>query len=374
MRMSPLRMHHRSLLACFGWVSAILVATGCGADSRHAAENSPATSLAGAGGGGSGGGDSAAGEGGGTGGNTGTPSTGTGATAIYNGPEHLSETGLYSDLATKTVRPDIIAYDVAHPLWSDGTEKRRYLSIPEGGVIDNSDADRWIFPIGTQSWKEFWKDGTLVETRFLEKRSEEDGGWSAVAFVWDSSGTEAEAAPFGVPDALGTTHDVPGEELCVQCHSGSKDFLIGVATIQLSGEEGLLTQLAEEGLLSTPLTEPYVVPGEGVVQEALGYLHGNCGHCHGDDYFLADKRFLRFRLRVADKSPEETPAYTTTFGIKAAHVIDDTDTVIVPGEPDKSQTYVRMTLRNLSAMPPVGTEETDPDGLRIVREWIAGLE
>lgn len=32
-------------------------------------------------------------------------------------------------------------------------EKQRWISLPEGEVIDNSDPNEWIFPIGTKVWK-----------------------------------------------------------------------------------------------------------------------------------------------------------------------------------------------------------------------------
>src|SRR5690349_20362108 len=66
----------------------------------------------------------------------------------FDGPMLLSETGLYSDIATRTLAPGDAPFDVGFELWSDGAEKQRWLLLPEGTAIDDSDVDRWSFPTG----------------------------------------------------------------------------------------------------------------------------------------------------------------------------------------------------------------------------------
>ena len=90
---------------------------------------------------------------------------------LYTGPLRLSETGLYADLATRTVADDVRPYSVRFELWSDGAPKGRYLSLPAGTRIDASDPDNWVFPIGTRAWKEFRVGEVLVETRYFVKTS-----------------------------------------------------------------------------------------------------------------------------------------------------------------------------------------------------------
>src|SRR5262245_30688341 len=88
---------------------------------------------------------------------------------VSRAPEHLSETGLFADVARESLAPDIIAYAPRFQLWSDGADKRRWLWLPPGARIDTSDMDSWVFPVGTKFWKEFTRDGVRVETRLLEK-------------------------------------------------------------------------------------------------------------------------------------------------------------------------------------------------------------
>lgn len=322
---------------------------------------------AGAGGNGGSAGASGAGSGGDAGGNPVVP--------VFDGPTLLSETGLYSDIGARELAPGVRAYDVAYPLWTDGASKARYVFVPPGETIDTSDMDHWVFPVGTKAWKEFWRDGKHVETRILEKQSDTKESWRYVAYLWNADGADAAAVPEGAENALGTEHDVPDRETCWQCHSGSRDFAIGLAAMQLSGRDGpgALTEFADAGLLSAPPESEFSMPGTGVVQDALGYLHSNCGHCHSSEHFLADMRFFRFRVRVGDATPEETRTYTTAFGYATTHAIVDSVVVIEPGDPDASQAYVRMGRRDELVMPIFGTEIVDDDGLATIREWIAGL-
>ena len=45
-------------------------------------------------------------------------------------PERLSETGLYTDIASDRVADGVLAYQPAFALWSDGADKRRWISLP----------------------------------------------------------------------------------------------------------------------------------------------------------------------------------------------------------------------------------------------------
>ncbi len=53
--------------------------------------------------------------------------------------------------------------------------------------------------------------------------------------------------------------------------------------------------------------------------------------------------------------------------------VGGTDYVIVPGQPDQSQLYYRMSIRDLVQMPPACTKVVDTTGLATIRAWITGL-
>jgi hypothetical protein len=293
-------------------------------------------------------------------------------------PATLEATGLYSDFAARTLAADVFQFDVRYPLWSDGADKGRYLLIPAGKQIDTSTMDHWTFPTGTKAWKEFRRDGLLVETRYLEKSDEKPIGWKYVAYQWSADGKTATVAKMGVTNALGTAHDIPSQEQCEQCHSGTKDGLIGLGAIQLSRESGVspLAALAAKGWLSTPPGREFSPPGTGNVQDALGYLHGNCGYCHSDVGRWSGARKLRLRVLVADTDPTKTPTYLTTINVPMAHadITGEPYIGVIPGDPLKSHLYDRMLKRDFWAMPPTGTEQIDDAGSAIIKTWIESLK
>lgn len=292
-------------------------------------------------------------------------------------PEVLSDTGLYSDFGTRTLAPGVFPFTPRFELWSDGAEKQRYLLLPPGTKIDTSDMDAWAFPVGTKAWKEFTRDGKLVETRLLWKRND---GWFQMAYAWNAEGTEAFAAPDGVVDANGTAHDVPSQAGCEPCHAGVRDVLIGPDAVQLSSADGngQLTSWAQVGRLSHPPASEFDVPGTGQVEFALGYLHANCGHCHREGNALASKRGLRLEVRTTDSQPELSGAYTSTRNVSAYHVFEGTTQLVVPGDPDSSQLYRRLLIRDAESvneaygyqMPPLCTEVTDDQSNAVIRAWI----
>lgn len=294
-----------------------------------------------------------------------------------DGPEKLSQTGLYADRPGGAIAPGLFAFEPAWQLWSDGAEKARWLSLPPGGKIDTSDLGRWRFPVGTRLWKEFRKGELRLETRYLEKRAEGDGGWFQMAYVWTDDGSDAIAAPGGRRDVRGTGHDVPSTEDCVLCHDMVLTPVLGVDAIQLArGPDGPLQRLAAADLLGPPPAAEPVVPGDGAVRDALGYLHGNCGFCHNDDSaFRAGTRRMLLRLRPTDARPEDTDAYLTTIDVEMQHVMPvGIHLGVVPGDPEASQLYARMKTRERWwQMPPLATEVPDEAALRTIAEWIRGL-
>ena len=109
-------------------------------------------------------------------------------------PAKLSAFGLFRGNDPQTPSTGI-GYTLRAPLFSDYTDKHRFISIPAGkkakvaadGVIE--------FPVGTVLVKSFgWSDvndGRPVETRLLIRRA---GGWTALPYIWDADGKDASLA------------------------------------------------------------------------------------------------------------------------------------------------------------------------------------
>src|SRR5690606_22937362 len=178
----PVRKVHAVLRVRAAARLGLVAALGCAACSE------PGTSSGGAGGsisltGGTSGADATGAVGGlaaGAGGQAGGAAGVGGAGGVsFDGPQLLSETGLYAALADGTLNPGVMPYEVQYPLWSDGSDKRRYLQLPAGARIDTASMDNWVLPVGTTAWKEFVRDGVRVETRMLRKQAQ---GWQFVAY------------------------------------------------------------------------------------------------------------------------------------------------------------------------------------------------
>jgi hypothetical protein len=303
------------------------------------------------------------------------------ADAAVTLPSKLSETGLYSDFASRTLAAGVITYEPRYPLWSDGLDKKRYLLLPPSTKIDTSAMDDWAFPIGTKVWKEFdLADAGALETRLIWKIA--DAQWLEVAYAWASDGSDALADPDGGANALGTFHDIPSQTDCNACHANVRDVLIGVSAIQLgaSDGDGTLAMLADAGLLtSAPSPAGYDVPGSGATKDALGYLHGNCGHCHNSDYAdpkLQQQTPMRLRLLVSSTTPESAPVYATATCLVMKHAVPPQNLIyaLVPGQPDQSGIPARMDRRDSFEMPPNCTELVDDAGVATVRAWIASMD
>ncbi len=314
--------------------------------------------------------------------------------AAKEAPLVLSQTGLYRDIVSKTVDPLNAEFEPQFPLWTDGAAKRRWIRIPAGTRIDINDIDRWVFPIGTRFWKEFSfrENGNAatprrVETRYIEKTGVDD--WLFAAYVWNEDELDAALAPkAGIKDHFpigsGARHDIPGLSACVRCHTRGGDRVLGFDAIQLSAErDGLPTKgltlqsLAASGLLTrTPERQPRIFASSSAARRSMGYVHGNCGHCHNPQGGAGfTELFLRHQIEGVGREADE-PAYATTVNKRTRffQIPGQSETYrIKAGGPSASAVLYRMRRRGDSQMPPIGSKIVDNEATDIVLQWIQGL-
>ena len=149
----------------------------------------------------------------------------------------LSESGLYSNIATRTIAPGIIPYTVNAPFWSNGAVKERFIALPGTAQIEFSVQGNWTFPANTVLVKNFYLDvirgdptsRILVETRMLIKDSAEDR-WHGFSYRWNEDGTdavlltEASHESFFILDedttdgVIESPYFYPGPQDCQVCH------------------------------------------------------------------------------------------------------------------------------------------------------------
>jgi hypothetical protein len=186
--------------------------------------------------------------------------------------------------------------------------------------------------------------------------------------------------PAGQPNANGTEHDVPSRNDCRKCHDRTPGRILGFSALQLdyaapSGFMDLDDAVAAGWLSNVPgATTPHLpVPGNATEQAALGYLHGNCGHCHNADSPLINRPMFRLEPGYLD-SVEATRTYESTVNITADAEIDGATIVAKPGDPDHSVIITRMNAMNTAKrMPALGVEIVDPTGQNVLRTWITAL-
>lgn len=379
-------------------------------------------SSAGTGGGGAGGsaagaGGSAAGSGGAVAGSAGMGGGGgNGGMAENFNPKLLSESGLFSDIKTKTLAPGVFKFTPTYALWSDGAMKQRYVYLPPGAKITtdgNLDGmEFWEYPVGFRLWKDFTRDGKLIETRLLLKK----GGltdWTMVAFRWKDDYSDADAIPLGEMNAMGTQHDVPPEEACKGCHGKMYDNAIGFSGLMLShplaGNDPLevnLEKIDQMGWLTkSPPAGGFTLPGTEAQKQGFGYLHANCGMCHNVhsgvyttkvgmdlwthlDASMSDVTKLRAYLStVCDQWPAGPNPIAPIAMCEAGHATGTKmDTEIsktlrfAPNDELNSGIYDLMSLRGtgmadmMKQMPPIGTELPDTNGgMAEIKALIHGL-
>jgi glucose/arabinose dehydrogenase len=343
-------------------------------------------------------------------------------------PKKLSESGLFDSVKDHRMKPGVVPYSVNAPFWSDGMHKDRWIALPAGGRIDFTRTRGWNFPDKTVIVKSFALPDSRkwVETRFLTKQGSE---WYGYSYVWNEAGTDAELVPAGGLDKEFTTEGrkqvwhYPSRAECLVCHSRAQNFVLGLSTLQMNKDHdyggrtdnqlrvlehlGMMTvdwagearawlneRAAARGLkgkeanesvsrnapqpsqrpvnpaaardLLPRLVDPYD-PKQDLAKRARSWLHANCSQCHVEAGGGNAQMELEFTT-AADKM--------RVLGVKPLHhTFDLPDAkLIAPGDPDRSVVLKRVGTRGPGQMPPLSTNRVDEAGLKLLREWVAGLK
>lgn len=306
----------------------------------------------------------------------------------------LSETGLYQAIQNKTIALKNRPFSPQYPLWTDGASKRRWIFLPTDKKIDSENPDQWRFPVGTKIWKEFSFHSKRVETRLIEKISDDD--WSFASYLWNENETEALLAPEdGVPDYFpiqnGIKHDIPSVTECLRCHRKTGDPVMGFDAIQLSADRDpnaphleklqpemlTLKKLIEENLLSHASSSfkegsPKILSESPEGRASLGYFHSNCATCHNPQG--SAKHFsLNLAHLLSAPSEKETPAFKTTVNrrTQAFGIPELPETFrIKPQKPEESAIVYQMENTGASHMPPLGAKLIDTEAISLLKTWI----
>jgi hypothetical protein len=301
-------------------------------------------------------------------------------------PDDLRCAGLYADLARKQVAASARAFKPATELWSDSASKLRWIYLPPGTKIDNSDPDSWMFPIGTKLYKEFSWNGRRVETRIFWK--EGDKHWLKATYHWSADESSALRFDGGQVDVAGKAYFIPVAKDCDRCHKGREEKILGFEQVSLglAGATGLtLQELVKAGLLTDPPSGSSFSIGDdgsGQAAPALRWLHANCGvSCHNANTaaegYSSDLRLRLPAEGIDGRSPAEFESLRTTIGVASSTPEWRNRTRITKGSPRNSLLYQLASVRNIAdpdnQMPPLASRVVDAEGIMLLDRWITSM-
>ncbi len=268
----------------------------------------------------------------------------------------------------------------------------------------------WRFPDGTVVVKTFAmemekgnpKSRRRLETRILQFEqvagTEEVGDqiWRGYTYVWNEDQTDADLLQaqgadreltIRDPDAPGGTRKqtwhFPSRAECTLCHTMPAKYVLGVNTLQMNRNHDYgngvvanqLRTLEHLGIFKKPLPKPpedlphlvnYRDETQSLEARARSYLQSNCAHCHmkwggGNAEFQLLSTLPLDQLGIVNTRP----------GHGFFDLEDPKD--LVPGNPERSMIYYRMTKLGLGRMPHVASTVVDDKAVKLLADWIPSI-
>lgn len=307
---------------------------------------------------------------------------------------NLSEYGLFADIANLKPADNVVPYTLNAALFSDYAVKKRLVYVPNGaGETDVSDIDAVVkLPIGSVLVKTFGYpdaggDFRAVETRLLLHRKD---GWAALPYIWNEDGSDAKLAlggkrlnltatlPDGTREAI--SYAVPNKNQCKGCHAldngltpiGPKLRNLDDSAVYKQGG-GQLARLQKSGVLPSELPKHPIMPtidsAAPLADKARAYLDINCAHCHNRKG-PASNSGLYLTYQERDKVALGIGKRPVAAGRGSGGREFD----IAAGHPDKSIMIYRMgSVEPGVAMPELGRNVNDAEGLALIRAWITAM-
>lgn len=329
-------------------------------------------------------------------------------------PRKLSETGLFvvdpkTKLAELKPVPGVFPYEVVVSRWMDGAVGERYIAAPGSDPIKLD--GRWnedvVFPTGTVFVKTIslpisGSKKIRLETQLLQF---EDETWRPYSYLWNDDGTDAELV-----SSVGTRHPVKSGDAavatttpaaegvrtwhvnavneCKLCHNHAAKFVLGFNYAQLdvpattsNNAKPVAERVPEQYarlrnaniIASNPgprnhkwahLVDPHD-PSNSLDDRARSYLDANCSMCHRPGGNAIVSFYLRRDLSF-DKLNTNKTTGIGTFGMTDAKLI-------VPGHPERSVLFYRMSKLGYARMPYIGSRVVDSKGVALIDEWIRSL-
>ncbi len=295
-------------------------------------------------------------------------------------PTQLSATGCVQTENPKNPASGMIPYDVKSPLWSDGVDKLRYLSLPDNTQIEVTATGDFNFPIGSVLMKHFIENNQYIETRLLAHTVL---GWQGFSYEWNDQQTDATLLSAAKDKTIGDLDwHYPSAGECLECHTAAAGFSLGLETAQLNHDflyaqtnrtANQLISLQHIQLFKNNLTDQQLnrhlyslTDDVSLEQKAKSYLHANCSHCHQPNDSSPVDIDLRFNTLLNQMGVCNQLPQAGDLGIA-------NPLLLAPGEPLRSVLLERMKVNDANKMPKIGRNEMDQAAVDVISEWIGGL-
>ncbi len=318
--------------------------------------------------------------------------------------ERLSEYRFFKGkLEDLSPEDDVIPYDLNTALFSNYAEKLRFIKVPAGKKIIYNDSTWLAMPFGTVLIKNFYypkdfahpeKGRTIIETRLLVN---EENGWVAYPYIWNDEQTEAFYDVAGEKKMVTykskegktiTSHYlVPNKNQCKGCHLENKKMVpVGIAArhlnkdhiyndhvaanqLQYWNDKGILSGLPND-MKSVPANALWQNEAESLEKRARSYLDINCGNCHNPK---GPANTSGFFLDMRETNQTALGVYKTP--VAAGQGSGGFKYDILPGKPEQSILVYRMKTNDPGkAMPELGREQLDKEGIDLVSQWIRQMK
>ena len=326
----------------------------------------------------------------------------------FNGalPALISQVGIFSNTTTLTLTNGFIPYVPNTPLWSDGALKTRYVAVPNnGGVITPNEqinftpTGSWTFPAGTVFVKTFELNTDTtnpnikrrLETRLLIR--DINGQVYGVTYKWRADNSDADLLPGSLLENIVITNAIststqtwyyPSPADCLTCHTPVANYVLGLSTRQLNGNQNYsatgvtdnqLRTLNRLGLFNPAFDESAITNfaklsaltnlTASLSERARSYLDANCAQCHqpGGTGVTFDGRY--------DTLLANQNLINTVAGNNLGY---DNAKIIMPKDIWRSMIHQRMnTMNDTYKMPPLARALIDTNAVAVIDAWINSL-
>jgi uncharacterized repeat protein (TIGR03806 family) len=326
----------------------------------------------------------------------------------FNGalPALLSQVGIFTSTPNMTPTNGLIPYVPNTPLWSDDALKTRYLAVPNNGGVITPDEQinfaptgSWTFPAGTVFVKTFELNTDTtnpnvrhrLETRLLVR--DINGQVYGVTYKWRPDDSDADLLTSSLTENIQITNATglstqmwyyPSPADCLTCHTPVANYVLGLSTRQLNGNQtypstgvtdnqlrtlnrlGLLNPAFDEGSITNLEKLSALTNLNASLQErSRSYLDANCAQCHqpGGTGITFD---ARYDTPLAGQNITNYPA-SVPLGLDNACIIKAQDVW-------RSMIWQRInTTNNAYKMPPLARNLIDTNAVAVFGAWINSL-